>query len=383
MKETILEQLTVIEQKQGVKILFACESGSRAWGFASPDSDYDVRFIYARPQTDYLGIRNRKDVIDLPVNPVLDINGWDIRKALQLFLKSNPPLYEWLQSPIVYKEEGGFARELRQHMPGYFSHRAGCHHYLSMARNTLENHLQGDQLRLKKYFYALRPALACGWILEKNTLPPMEFSLLRTLVTDAKWNEAVVDLLQQKRQAGCGLIHLTHFRDAYLLFHEDQLPAGQKLRGIISGDTANDVQLSTVPQGISPLAVMHFNKDAYSIYCKEYASYWQWVEERNDERYQNTLSHGKNYDAKNMMHTFRLLAMAEEIALHHRVIVHREDRDFLLRIRAGEFEYEELMQMVEEKMARIEALYSRSDLPDAPDPSRTEELLVRMRETFY
>jgi uncharacterized protein len=123
MNQDINQQLTTIEQTQNVRILYACESGSRAWGFASPDSDYDVRFIYLQPRANYLSIYDRRDVIDLPVNAVLDINGWDIRKTLQLFYKSNGALYEWLQSPIVYKEEPGFAAELRssENIPLIFS----------------------------------------------------------------------------------------------------------------------------------------------------------------------------------------------------------------------------------------------------------------------
>jgi len=201
MRDVIEQQIGAIERKYGVKILYACESGSRAWGFASPDSDYDVRFIYAQPAMHYLSIRERKDVIELPVNELLDINGWDIRKALQLFLKSNGPLYEWLQSPIVYKEDEGFARELRGLMSSYFSFRSGCHHYLSMARNTFDNNLQGEQVKLKKYFYALRPALACIWIIERQAVPPMEFAILRTAVDDSVWQKAVDDLLVQKRAA--------------------------------------------------------------------------------------------------------------------------------------------------------------------------------------
>lgn len=202
MKEEISHQLAAIEQTHDVRVLYACESGSRAWGFASPDSDFDVRFIYLQPRDNYLSIHERRDVIELPVNEVLDVNGWDIRKALQLFLKSNAPLYEWLQSPIVYKEHSGFAAELRELMPKYFSRRAGCHHYLSMARNTFENDLQAPQVKLKKYFYALRPALACRWILKNQTVPPMEFGQLRTLVTDAGWQQAVDDLLNRKKKAG-------------------------------------------------------------------------------------------------------------------------------------------------------------------------------------
>jgi hypothetical protein len=141
--------------------------------------------------------------------------------------------------------------------------------------------------------------------------------------------------------------------------------------------------LSSIPAGLAPLTVLHFNKDAYSIYCREYKEYWEWVDKRNDERYQSTLRHGQNYDAKNMMHTFRLLAMAEEIAREHRVIVYRPDREFLLRIRAGEFSFEHLLSLVEERLSAIETLYERSDLPDAPDTAKAEELLVRIREAFY
>jgi len=199
MKNIIQEKLDGIELNNRVKILYACESGSRAWGFASPDSDYDVRFIFMQPKNRYLSIKERSDVIELPVNEVLDIGGWDCRKALQLFLKSNAVLYEWLQSPIVYRETTGFASELRGLMNFYFSLRAGGHHYFSMARNAFENDLQGESVKLKKYFYALRPALACLWIVEKGDVPPMEFGVLRTLVGDSGWNQAVNELLERKK----------------------------------------------------------------------------------------------------------------------------------------------------------------------------------------
>ncbi|PWV54053.1 nucleotidyltransferase domain-containing protein [Chitinophaga sp. S165] len=199
MNDIIAEKLLAIEKEKNVRILYACESGSRAWGFASPDSDYDVRFIYAQPEDSYLSIEERKDVIELPVNEVLDISGWDIRKALQLFLKSNAPLYEWLQSDIVYKESTEFRSELFRMAGEYFSGRAGCHHYISMARNTFEHDLQEEQVRIKKYFYALRPALAALWIIEKKTVPPITFRELRVAVDDKAWNDAVDDLLALKK----------------------------------------------------------------------------------------------------------------------------------------------------------------------------------------
>ena len=200
MKETILTKLSEIEQQEQVKILFACESGSRAWGFHSTDSDYDVRFVYMKNKDWYISIEDRKDVIELPDNVVLDINGWDLRKALKLFRASNSVIYEWLQSPIIYKGEPGFIDELFAFKNEYYSLRAGMHHYLSMAINSFQDDLQQPQFKLKKYFYALRPILAANWIAKKNGCPPMEFGKLRSLITDVNINKKIDDLLQTKRE---------------------------------------------------------------------------------------------------------------------------------------------------------------------------------------
>ncbi len=201
MNNEITHKLRELEQQHKVKILYACESGSRAWGFASPDSDYDVRFIYAHPQNKYLGISEIRDVIEVPVNEVLDINGWDLRKALGLFRKSNAPLYEWLQSPVIYQADEQFAASMRGMMSDYFSLRAGFHHYFSMARNAFENDLQGEQVRIKKYFYALRPLLAAQWIIEKQNVPPMEFAPLRTIITDTAVQQGIDELLERKKDS--------------------------------------------------------------------------------------------------------------------------------------------------------------------------------------
>ncbi|UEG54848.1 nucleotidyltransferase domain-containing protein [Mucilaginibacter daejeonensis] len=200
MNETIRMKLLELEQLHHIKILYACESGSRAWGFASPDSDFDVRFIYARRMQDYLRIADTPDTLGLPVNEVLDISGWDVRKALQLFLKSNSPLYEWLQSPIVYQEDNDFTSELKAMMPQYFSPKASANHYLSMSHNTLMQDLQAEQVKLKRYFYALRPALACLWVVQEKRVPPMEFEPLRILIKDDTVQKAI-DVLMLRKQA--------------------------------------------------------------------------------------------------------------------------------------------------------------------------------------
>lgn len=182
MKRIISDKLRAIELQFDVRILYACESGSRAWGFASPDSDYDVRFIYVHRMDHYLSIDDRRDVIELPVNNVLDINGWELRKALRLFRKSNVPLYEWLQSPVVYSEDAAFSGELKSMMASNFLSRAAMHHYLSMAKGVFKSELSEERVKLKKYFYALRPVLAAKWIADRVCMPPIDFQSLRVLM---------------------------------------------------------------------------------------------------------------------------------------------------------------------------------------------------------
>lgn len=170
-------------------------------------------------------------------------------------------------------------------------------------------------------------------------------------------------------------------RDMYALFHQSQ--SDRKFPGIFSGQEADEVSLSSVPEGQQPKAILYFNKDGYSVYCKEYRQYWEWVELRNEERYENTVSHGKNYDAKNMMHVFRLLHMAEEIARDKKVNVRRSEREWLLKVRAGEFQYEELVARAEERIQLIDDLFKRSDLPDQPDGNPAELKLIEIRESMY
>ena len=176
-RKEIIDELNRIEETEGVRILLAVESGSRAWGFESPDSDYDVRFIYVRPQADYLRLDSVRDVIELPINDELDVNGWDLKKTLQLLYKSNPTLFEWFSSPIIYKETP-FADKFRAMMNKYFSTKSSLWHYISMASGNYREFLKGDVVKAKKYFYVLRPVLACRWILDKGTPPPMLFSEL-------------------------------------------------------------------------------------------------------------------------------------------------------------------------------------------------------------
>ena len=197
MREKIQEQLRRIEEAENIKILFAVESGSRAWGFASPDSDYDVRFIYIRRLEDYLRLDAIRDVIELPINDVLDINGWDLQKTLRLLHKSNPTLFEWFSSPIVYQKTE-FADKFRDLMMHYFSSKKTLYHYVSMAEGNYREYLKGDLVRAKKYFYVLRPVLACQWILDWGTPPPMLFSELLKAELPVELIDVVNQLLELK-----------------------------------------------------------------------------------------------------------------------------------------------------------------------------------------
>ena len=201
MKNQIDAVLHEIENTENAKILYACESGSRAWGFASADSDYDVRFIYCRPTLWYLAVNleDKRDVIERPIDDVLDVSGWDLRKALKLFRKSNPPLLEWLGSPIIYREVTALADRLRELAKTDYSPIACGYHYLRMAQNNCREFLKADLVRRKKYFYVLRPLLAIRWLESDLGVVPTEFSkLVDATVDDDLVRNAIENLLLEK-----------------------------------------------------------------------------------------------------------------------------------------------------------------------------------------
>ena len=200
MQNLITTRLAEIESANHVKVMYACESGSRAWGFPSANSDYDVRFIYIRPLEWYLSIDEKRDVNEYPILDLLDISGWDVKKALRLLRKTNPPLLEWLGSPIIYVEHQALVGKMRQFAQACFAPSACLHHYLNMARVNFRGYLQGDSIRAKKYFYTLRPLLAMRWIEENRSMAPTDFNvMLETLVLPAGLKAAIAQLLERKR----------------------------------------------------------------------------------------------------------------------------------------------------------------------------------------
>lgn len=205
MKTTIINKLAEIEKANDIKILFACESGSRGWEFPSPDSDFDVRFIYVRPLNYYLSVSEKDDHLGFPINDELDIYGWDIKKVLKLIRKSNTTPFEWLQSPIVYGEQAHFRDELWTLCQSYFYRKTNINHYMGIAHGALETITNGDEIKIKKLFYVLRSLLSAKWCLEKNTIAPMTIGPLLTLMP-AQLQTLVKDLITLKSTSAEGFI---------------------------------------------------------------------------------------------------------------------------------------------------------------------------------
>lgn len=209
MKKKIRQYLSEIEQSQDIEILLACETGSRAWGFPSTDSDFDVRIIYKHKKDWYLLLNGQKDSIDLMFeNNEIDITGWDLRKSLKLLQKSNASLLERIQSPIIYRKNEDFLKEILIIAQHQYSRIASIHHYLSMAKRFRNEMQENKEYKLKKFFYTLRSATACKWILEKEEIPPIEFmKMIRNLEIDSSLTIRIKELITLKATKTEGYYH--------------------------------------------------------------------------------------------------------------------------------------------------------------------------------
>lgn len=234
MQTNLLNQLQTIEREKGVTLLYAVESGSRAWGFASPDSDYDIRFIYKHDLDYYLSLWEQPDTIEFMTPHNIDGSGWDLRKTVKLLAKSNVALLEWLYSPIIYLEQEPVMHTLRTLAADCFSPIATLHHYLGTTRNFMQACTQ-DHVKLKSYFYALRTALAGKWIVENNTFPPVLFTNLLP-IAPTKIQEKVKELMSIKTQKKKSYLHpsekrMTNFVLETMAFNQEKasgLGSGKK-----------------------------------------------------------------------------------------------------------------------------------------------------------
>ena len=199
MKSRIEHELKKIEKNNNVKIIYACESGSRAWGFPSANSDFDVRFIYAHPKAWYLTIAEKRDVIEIPIDDDLDINGWDIRKSLKLLRKSNSPLLEWISSPIKYINSQPIMNAIAKLSADAFLPESSCHHYLAMAKNIISDFDGSEEVKIKTYLYSLRSILCSKWVIKRLRQPPMRIQeLLGEFLPSGKLNHFIKDIIEEK-----------------------------------------------------------------------------------------------------------------------------------------------------------------------------------------
>lgn len=347
--------MTLEQLKDSGHIIFEAISGSRAYGLATATSDTDIRGVYILPKAQFYGLH----YIGQINNETNDIVYYELRKFIELLAKNNPNMMELLNMPeecILYQHP--LFKTIKQEM------------FLSkLCKDTFANYAY-TQIKKAR---GLNKKIVNP--VEKERKGVLDFCYVRT----EKQSLGLFDFLGQKglSHSYCGLAKVNHVKDCFNLFYHERL--GYK--GIATAG-ANDVCLSSIPKTEQPIGLLYFNKDGYSSYCKKYAAYWSWVSKRNEARYQNNLAHGKNYDTKNMMHTFRLLHMAADIAAG-KLIVKRPNRNYLLAVKHGQFTYDALVQKAGDLKEKLELLYHKADLPQRPNTGKINKLLVELRKQYY
>jgi len=349
--------MTIDELRKSGWIILECISGSKAYGLDTATSDTDIKGVYLLPKPIYYGL----NYIPQINNETNDIVFYEFRRFMELLLQNNPNILELLNTPesvIVYKHP--FLNDIKSE------------YILSkLCKNTFGKFALSQIKKAKG--------------LNKKIVNPVSKERKSVLsfcyVNYGQGAIPIQKYLEIKgwKKENCGLVNIRYMKDVYGLYYNK----APKYNGIIRSANSSDVCLSSVPLGEIQEALLYFNKSGYSTYCKEYREYWDWVDKRNDARYENTQSHGKNYDAKNMMHVFRLLDMAIEIGKEKKVNVKRPNRDFLLDIKAGKFEYTDLLKMADEKQEEMEAAFEQSSLPEKPDVDLINKLTYTLRNRLY
>ncbi|MFP9115276.1 DNA polymerase beta superfamily protein [Flavobacterium sp. RHBU_3] len=351
--------MTIQDLKDNNLILFEAIAGSKSFGLDTPTSDTDIKGVFYMAKELFYGM----EYIPQISNETNDVVYYEIGRYIELLSKNNPNILELLASPtdcILYKHP--------------VMERIVLTDFLSkLCKDTFAGYA-ATQIKkargLKKKIVNPLP---------KERKSPLDFCYILkgyNSIPLKKW-------LQEKgvAQENCGLVNMPHSKDMYALFIDTNGLLGYK--GIIKSEDSNEVSLSSVPNGETESAYMYFNKDGYSNYCKEYREYWDWVEKRNDNRYNTNMEHGKQYDSKNMMHTVRLLQSALQILSEGTLDIRVSNREELLAIKAGEWEYDALLQFTEDHLAAIEQLAKTSTLPEKPDIKNAEKLLVEIRMALY
>ncbi len=355
--------MTIQDLENQNLIIYKCISGSKAYGLDTPQSDTDYKGVFILPPEKYYTWNYVPQVADEKNDEVY----YELGRFVELLSKNNPNLLEMLATDtdkILVKHpvmdmltpDMFLSLKCKDTFAGYAMTQIRKARGLN---KKIHNPMDKERKGLLQFCHVFR---------QQGTI-----SLLQYL-SEKKWV-----------QEQCGLVKVPNMHNMYALFYDESDSLG--FSGVVKrGSNSNMVALSSVPKDLEPVNYLHFNKDGYTRYCKDYKAYWDWVDKRNDARYENTISHGKNYDAKNMMHTFRLLAMAEEILATGKIIVHRPDREFLLGVRSGKYEYEDLIKMADERVERIHALAAdneKNQLPFEPDQEKILNTLFLIRNEIY
>ena len=342
-------------------LLLEAVMGSQAYGTALPGSDEDLRGIFILPEYELFGLTYTEQVNDAKNDVVF----YEIRRFFQLLLTNNPTILELLNIPedcLRYKHP--FFDKIHALRQQFITRKCKD----SFGGYAVEQIRKARGLNKKM----MQP-------LEKQRKTPLDFC---HVISPTGYGSTPLErFLTQKnwRQEDCGLVSIPNMRDVYALFHDET----QHFKGIIKNENSDDIALSSVPEGIAPVGTLAYNQDGFSSYCKKYREYWDWVEKRNPVRYHQNMEIGKGYDSKNMMHCHRLLDMAIEIGEGKGIIVRRPNREQLLAIRRGDYDYEQLLQEAEAKIKHMDELYETADLPESVDSQMVNNLLIEIRRDYY
>lgn len=345
------------------QIIFKALVGSQAYGTNVEGSDYDYKGVYVQPLHEILGFQY-KEQYEANKDEVY----YEVQRFIQLLQTANPTVLELLYSPEDCVVEKTKVFDLLI-----------CHREKFLTKNCAKSFGGYAISQIKK---ATARDKKVNWEnsrFERKT--PLDFIY-------AYQNGKTIEIqkfLQKNnmKQERCGLVALDHFKDCYALYYDWGFLGTQlnetKYRGLVV-EESNAVRTSSIPKNKKAETILHFNKDAYSVHCKEYASYQTWLKERNENRYNENKNHSQQYDGKNIMHCRRLLDVALEIATERTITVHRPNTDYLLRIRRGEVPFQEILAKAEEDIKNLDSLYENSSLPDNPDPGFVKNLLLDIRD---
>jgi uncharacterized protein len=335
-------------------LLLKAISGSRAYGLHTATSDTDIRGVYVAPKNEFYSLH----VPDQFSNASNDIVYYELKKFIDLLVRNNPNILELLCTPkdcIIYKHP---LFELLK--PQDFLCKVAGQSFAGYAIAQIQKARGLNKKILNPMEQARKGLLDFCWVGQgQGSISLKEWLLSNNYLSTQ-----------------CGCVAIDHMKNCYHLF------LGNHYKGITDKDDVQIV-LSKIDINAQPVITFYCNIEGFQKYCLDYNEYWKWVANRNEVRYENTLEHGKNYDAKNMMHTFRLLNMAFEIATEGKIITRRADRDYLLKIRSGAFEYDELVKIANEKIEHIKLAFETCSLPEMPNFEKGNQLLIEMREAWY